>query len=157
MSELSEAEFRAKERELSQKLKELEIELKRLEISDKEHQRENRPSKVWSIATNPAVVAALIAAWVSVSAGVATYYTSQSAARSAADSDKRKFEAELLVEATRIRNDPAEVQKNLQFWLESGMLTGTTADSIRSFLKENSQKSVLQPASGSRSSVLPPK
>jgi hypothetical protein len=115
---------------LALRAQELELRLKELEIQDKEWQQRHRPSALRGSLTNPAVIAAAIAAWASLTAGGLTWLSGQISAAS----DERKFEANLITESVKT-GDPDQAAVNLQFLLQSGLLTGDLAPKVENYLK----------------------
>jgi hypothetical protein len=82
------------------------LRLKELEIADKEYEQKHRPSRLFSTTTNPAVIAPMIAAWATLSAGLITWFSGklsadaqQTEARLKAEQDELNFETGTVVAA----------------------------------------------------------
>jgi hypothetical protein len=116
--------------ELAAKERVLDLRLKELEVADKEYEQKHRPSRLFSVAGNPAVIAAMIAGWVTLSAGLITWQSGRitaeqqnEAANFQREADERKFEANLITEAVKAK-DADQAATNLKFLVDTGLLKG---------------------------------
>jgi hypothetical protein len=123
-----------------ERMKELDLRLKELDIQNKEYEGENRPSLFRTSLTNPAVIAAAIAAWASLTAGGLTWLsgtitanTQRMAAEQQAELDFRKFQSSLILDSVR-PSDTDKAAGNLQFLIQAGLLTGETARQMEAYL-----------------------
>jgi hypothetical protein len=141
-SETSESiDTAAKSALLEMKTKELNLRLRELDIQNKEYEAGHRPSTFRITLTNPAVIAAAIAAWASLTAAGLTWLSGQISASTQREAavqqaylDRTKFQANLILDSVRT-NDPDKAAINLQFLIDSGLLTGDIANKLESYLK----------------------
>lgn len=119
---------------------ELAIKLKELEIADKEYEQKHRPSRLFSTVTNPAVIAAMIAAWTTLSAGLITWYAGVISARAqqaeALAKEKqaeREFETGTIVAALNNVNDE-HVADRLNLLIETGLVRSDLAAKVKAYL-----------------------
>ena len=126
--------------EIAAREKILDLRLKELEISNKEYQQKHRPSKEFSTWTNPGVIAAMIAAWATLSAGLITWYSGkisadsqQIEAENKAKQDKINFEANTITGAMS-NVDNQQIAVRLEILVETGLVTGDRADKVRAYL-----------------------
>jgi hypothetical protein len=124
------------------KAKELDLRLKELEIQNKEYDQRHRPGAFRSSLTSPAVIAAIVAGWATLSAATLTWLSGQigaesqrEAARLQAAAAEKKFEADLVIEAAKT-DYPDQAAQNLNFWLNSGLLSGELAARVRMYLEK---------------------
>jgi len=110
------------------KAKELELRLKELDIEGKEYEQKHRPSVLRSAFSNPAVIAAAIAAWATLSATGVTWLSGQIAAQAqqqfAADQlqmERFKFELTLITEAIK-NTDPDQEATAMEFLTQAGLI-----------------------------------
>jgi len=137
---------------LESKAKELDLRLKELDIEKREYEQRTRPGPYKAALTNPAVIAAAVAAWASLTAAGVTWLSGQITAASQlekaeieakkalesqkqeavlrAEADRRRFEANLILEMIKT-GDPDHARKNLEFLAQSGLLSGDIGERIR--------------------------
>jgi len=127
---------------LNAESKRLDLRLKELEIRNKEYEANHRPSAFRSGLANPAVIAAAIAAWASLTAAGLTWLSGTISARTQAESaarqadlERRRFEGDLILNSVKT-GDPDHAATNLSFLLDTGLLTGDTAKGIRAYLAD---------------------
>src|SRR5882672_8007176 len=125
-------EVSTKGAELELKAKELDLRLKELDIEKREYEQRTRPGPYKAALTNPAVIAAAVAAWASLTAAGVTWLSGQitaaaqaeKAAKKAiesqkqeavlrAEADRRRLEANLNLEMIKT-GDPDQARKNLE-------------------------------------------
>jgi hypothetical protein len=128
--------------ELDLAAKRLELRLKELDIQNKEYEITHRPSPIRTAAANPAVIAALIAGWVTVAGAALTWLsgrisaaTQQQAAIEEARLQRLRFESDLILNSVRT-GDPDQAATNLQFLVQTGLLSGDRAEKIKAYLIE---------------------
>jgi len=155
---------------LDTKAKELDLRLKELDVQNKEYEASHRPSPFRVALANPAVIAAVIAAWASLTAAGLTWLSGQisadrqreAAAQQAALQreaavqqnaleqkkfeanlilEQRKFEANLILDSIRT-GDAVAAAQNLDFLVSSGLLTGDLATSVHNYLARKTPPSI---------------
>jgi hypothetical protein len=142
-----------KDEQLRLKEKELEIRLKEIDVANKEYDQTHRPSSLSSNLTNPVVIAAAIAAWATLSATGVTWLSGKitaDAQRLAVVSqaqledmkfkqqtalEELKFQANLITESIKTGNHPDQAAANLQFLVNTGLLSGTLGEKVRTYLE----------------------
>jgi hypothetical protein len=128
------------------KEKELDLRIKELEISQKEYEQTHRPSAFKAGLTSPATIAAMIAAWATLTAALVTWQSGRISGQIAADSVKattnaqfltaqRKIETDLIAESVRT-NNPDQAAAHLRFFLDTGLLADRrTVEKVENYLK----------------------
>lgn len=98
------------ENQLMLKDRQLSLRLKELEIRNKEFEEEHRPSILRTSFTSPPVIAAAIAAWATLSAGLITWVSGQITAETQrrealikAEQDRLTFQTNLILVIKRRR------------------------------------------------------
>jgi hypothetical protein len=125
---------------LALKARELDLRLKELEIDNKEYDQRHRPSAFRSSLTSPAVIAAIVAGWATLSAAGLTWLSGQIAAESQKEAARiqtaaaeKQFEADLIVQAARA-DTPDQAAENLRFWLSTGLVKGELGARVFEYL-----------------------
>jgi hypothetical protein len=128
--------------EIAAREKALDLRLKELEIAKKEYEQKHRPSRVFSMATNPAVIAAVIAAWATLSAGLITWYSGrvsaiqqQDDARLKAEQEEINFETGAIVGVLN-HVDEAHIATRLNLLVETGLITGDLAKKVDAYVRK---------------------
>lgn len=130
----------------SLKAKELDLRLKELEIENKEYELKHRPGPLRSTATHPAVIAAMIAAWTTVTAGMITWYSgkiSADAQRIEEMIKKRESEFDFqtgAIVASLNNVDDAHIATRLNLLVETGLVTGDLADKVKAYVSSKQPK-----------------
>jgi hypothetical protein len=135
---------RPDEEMLTLKARELDLRLKELEIDNKEYDQRHRPGALHASLTSPAVIAAIIAGWATLTAAGLTWLSGQIAAESQREAARiqtaaaeNKFEADLIVQAARTDN-PDQAAENLKFWLSTGLVKGELGARVFEYLANRS-------------------
>jgi predicted fused transcriptional regulator/phosphomethylpyrimidine kinase len=121
--------------------KALDLRLKEIEVANKEYEQKHRPNAYKSLITNPAVIAAAIAAWATLSGAGLTWLSGRIAAdaqREAAvqqaELERLKFEANLITDSVKTGN-PDQAAVNLQFLVNTGLLSGSLGEKVMMYLR----------------------
>jgi hypothetical protein len=141
MKEISDSDIGAMTSvEMAAKEKILDLRLKELEVANKEYQHKHRPSREFSTWTNPGVIAAMIAAWATLSAGLITWYSGkisadaqQIEAAQKADQAKLDFEKGTIIGAMN-NVDNQQLATRLELLVEAGLITGDLADKVKAYI-----------------------
>jgi hypothetical protein len=101
--------------------KELDNQVKELEIQSKEFEAKYRKSYLRTWMTNPTIIAALIAAWATFTAGGITWFAGEMSARTQRELSVKKFQSDLVINAIKT-GDPGTAATNLAFLIDTGLL-----------------------------------
>jgi hypothetical protein len=125
--------------ELAKREKEINLRLKELELAKKEYEQKHRQSGLRSVVSNPAIMAALIAAWASLTATGITWIVGNISAtaqkETAADqahADARKFETQILVAA--LSRDVCSNANTLAILIKSNLITGERVEPATKYI-----------------------
>ena len=116
---------------IDRKLKETHLAIARLELRDKEDNFKNNTS-IWKNAfSNPAVLGAIITAFVALNGAIITALISEQQTKledkktqAQLTLDREKFESSLIIEAVKT-GDPDQAAQNLRFLRDVGFLSDT--------------------------------